>query len=485
MRKDDSKRVLVADLLQRAARAAEEADLRALRGVCTDALNAKVHHDLAKLPEFRKHLSFLSEHIAGQGDEKNVLTLAELGRLHSSIRSNREWISALAARLLSVDAPASFQYGDGDQRHHAAVAVAVSGVPVDPGVLARAIVEEEKAEKARRVWVGALLEKAALSEVFECITRTLVEMDRMSGESRSLRLQRILEAFNDQFTQTNVQIDESFSSGFRNFVAKAFFNIPRPREYRQSTMAVEELVRVSIQLIRLKFRLGADPDFYRAVALSERWLPEGGWMRLTGTSAGMKQLRRNLLEGLLLLLELGKPDDALLEAHRGLSPGRKFAQEELCKAEKSANNLSADLRRWLASGGTRKMMAKSAELDETDDLSIAMAMIVADNLRHRADAGIDTILDDIRFKAPLHFDTITRVVDLARQLIDRVTFLADRRQLRLFGSPGEVVDFSPHAYRLPDNRPLTRRVQVQSPGVEKQGRSASRVIVPALVEAVD
>ena len=32
-------------------------------------------------------------------------------------------------------------------------------------------------------------------------------------------------------------------------------------------------------------------------------------------------------------------------------------------------------------------MAKSVELDETDDLSIAMAMIVADNLRHQAGCG--------------------------------------------------------------------------------------------------
>ena len=485
MTRDDAKRILIADLLQRTASAVGETDLGALRGVCTDALKAKVHHDLAKLPEFREHLEFLSEHVAGQGDEQLVLTLAELGRLHSSIRSNREWISDLAARLLAVGAPATFQYGDGDQRHHAAIAIVASGVSVRSDVLATAIVEEEKGEKARRVWAEALLENVALSEAFECITRALAKTNGMSGEARSLRLQRILDALNNQFTQADTRIDENLCSGFRSFVAKAFFHVPRPREYRTSAAAVEELVKASIHLIRLKFRLGADPEFYRAVALAERWLPDGGWMRLTGTSAGLKQLRRNLVEGLFLLLELGRPDDALLKAHRLLSPSRKLAQEELCRAEKSAHNLSPDLRRWLASGGTKKLMAKSVELDESDDLSIAMAMIVADNLRHRADAGIDTILDDIRFKAPLHFDTITGVVNLTRQLIDRVTFLADRRQLRLFGSPGEVVDFSPHAYRLPENKPLTRRVQIQSPGVEKRGRSASRVIVPALVDAAD
>ena len=78
-----------------------------------------------------------------------------------------------------------------------------------------------------------------------------------------------------------------------------------------------------------------------------------------------------------------------------------------------------------------------------------------------------------------------RVVGLTRELIERVNSLAERRHLRIFGSPGEMVDYSPHAYRLPEGELIARRVQVKSPGVEKQGRSASKVVVPALVNAAD
>ena len=187
----------------------------------------------------------------------------------------------------------------------------------------------------------------------------------------------------------------------------------------------------------------------------------------------------------MLLLEQGKPDYSLLEAHRALSPNKKLAQKELKESEASARNLSPELRSWLVSGGAKMLVAKTAELNETDDLSIAMAMIISNELRHRMDLSVDALLNDIRFKVPIHADTITNVVGLTKQLVDRVSFLADRRQLRLFGSPGEIVDFAPHAYRLPDNSPLTRRVQIQSPGVEKLGRSASSVVVPALVEAVN
>ena len=102
MTKEDSKYILVDDLLDRTIRAAQAHDLRGLREVVTDALKAKVHHDLAKLPVFRKHLALLTTHVADQDDEQRALTLAELGRLYSSIRSKREWASALAARLLSM-----------------------------------------------------------------------------------------------------------------------------------------------------------------------------------------------------------------------------------------------------------------------------------------------------------------------------------------------------------------------------------------------
>ena len=434
------------------------------------------------MPDFREHIASMATHAAAQDDEKVVFALAELGRLYSSIRSNGSWLSVLAAKLLSDYTPASFQHGDGDQRYHAAIAVVASGVPMDPPVLAKAVAEEEKGERARRVWVKALLEGVPLSEVFESLSRALAEVGGTSGDGRSLRLQRVLEALNDQFVRTDFRIDESLCDGFRHFIAKAFFNVPRPQEYRVSAVAVEELVKTAIQLIRFKFRLGAEPEFYGAVSIAERWLPDGGWVRLSGASAGLKQLRRILLEGLLLLLEQGRPDQELLKMHRALSPDKRVAQKELSESEKSARNLSPELRKWLVSGGVKMLVAKPVELDETDDLSIAMAMIVADDLGHRTDASVDAMVDDIRFKAPIHADAITGVVDLTRQLIERVNLLGDRRQLRLFGSPGEVVDFSPHAYRLPDDAPLTRRVRIQSPGVEKHGRLASRVVVPALVD---
>lgn len=483
MTNQEPKCAVIADLVDRVAQAVQKRDVRAVREVITEALKAKVQHDLVRVPEFQKHIALLATQIEGNGDDYIVLTLAELGRLHTSVRSKSEWIPTLAAKVVSSRRPVSFQYGDGDQRHHAAIAVVASGVPLDPYFVAKTVVEEEKGEKARRVWIRALLNGVPLPQVFQCMASAIAESGGKSGDNRSLRLQRIIDVLNEQFLQSDLQVDESICEGLRDFVTKSFANVPRPREYRPSAETVEALIKAAIQLIRFRFRLGAEPDFYKAVALAERWLPDGGWRLLASRSSGLKQLRRILLEGLLLLLERGTPDVTLVEAHRSLSPDRNIAQKELNELEASARNLSPELRGWLVSGGTKTLTPQVVELDETDDLSIAMAMIVADKLRHAKVTGINAMTDDIRFRVPLHVDTIMGMVDLVEQLVSRINFLAERRRLRLFGSPGEIVDYSPHAHRLPEDEPIARRVRVQSPGVEKQGRLVSRVVVPALVDA--
>ena len=485
MTREELKHDVICDLIERVSQTVRHGDVRALREVITEALKTKVHHDLAKASEFQSHLLYLAANIEDRGDDYVVLILAELGRLYASIRSKPEWISTLAARILSGRKPASFQYGDGDQRHHAALAVVASGVSLDPYLLAKAVVDEEKGEKARRVWVRALIDGVSLPHAFKCMASAITEADAKSGDHRSLRLQRILEALNEQLAHPDFQIDDSICDGVRDFVTKAFSRVPRPQEYKTSAGAVEEVVKAAVQLIRIRFRLGAEPAFYRAVALAERWLPDGGWILFTGSSVGVIQLRRILLDGLLLLLEQGKPDQRLLEVHRALSPDKNLAQKELRALETSARNLPPELRQWLVSGGTKMLTTRAVEMDETDDLSIAMAMIVADKLRHTKGTAVDALIEDIRFRAPLHVNTITDLVDLSMQLIERVSLLAERRRLRLFGLPGEVVDYSPHAHRLPGDEPPVRRVQIQSPGVEQRGRTASRVVVPALVESTN
>lgn len=481
MTSEHTKDVLVGELLLRMEALAERGDVLGVQQCITDAWNGNVLPKLASARSCQTSFETLTRCPATLAEDEMVLVLSDLGRLPESIWSSEGWGAGIANRLLSDRVPASFLHGDAKQRTRAAKVVRASGVRIDGAALARAAAEEKRGDEARREWTGELVRSERLSRVFEFLGTAVAETATVA-DARSDRVHRLLRALGSALARGDFDVDDDICDGMSHFIKHAHA-CPKEGNYKPSASAAEAMFDVARQLLRHKYRLGTEARFFATIAQVSRWLPGGGWRRLTRSSPGLHQLRRALIEGLLLLLEKGRPDGDLLVAHSLLCPTNEVAREELRRAEESARNVSPDLREWLVTGGATKAKASTSALDETDDLSIAMALIAADQLLSRAlaDSGI---VNDLRFRAPVHVDTITALLTNARDLADRVTALAGRRQLRLFGSPGDVVEFSPHAYRLPDDTPLTRRVRIVAPGVEKSGRAASKVVVPALVASV-
>lgn len=481
MTSEHTKDALVGDLLRRMAVSAEQGDILGLQQCITDAWNGNVLPKLADAPGCRQAFESLTRCPEQLTDSELALILADLGRLPESVWSSGGWGAGIVTRLLTDRIPGSFLYGDAKQRTRTAKVVQASGVPIGGVVLARAAAEEKRGEEARREWTSALVRREELSTVFELLGSAVAETETVA-DARSDRVHRLLRALGSALPSADIDVNDAICDGVSRFIRRAHA-CAKEGEYGPSARAAEAMFDVAILLLRYKYRLGAEAQFFLTVAQVSRWLPGGGWRRITRSSPGLKQLRRALIEGLLLLLEKGLPDPDMLEAHSQLCPSGEVARDELRRAERSARDVSPGLRAWLVTGGATKTKASSSVLDETDDLSIAMALIDADQLLSRAlaDSGI---VNDLRFRAPVHVDTIVALLTNARDLAERVTGLAARRQLSLFGSRGDVVEFSPHAYRLPDDSPLTRRVQIVTPGVEKSGRAATKVVVPALVASV-
>ena len=303
MTNQDTKRALVANLLGRMVVAARKNDIHGVQQVITDAWNRKVLPTLAGEAVCRQCFDLLTTCPTKHSDEHIVLVLAELGRLPSTIWSEDGWGAAHAKRLLSAGIPESFQYGDGEQRRRAASVLLSSGTEVEPDVLARAVVEERKGEKARRVWAKALLERQQPSGVFECLGRAIAGTET-SGDGRSERLHSILQAINSQLPVVDIEIDDGICDGLRLFIKNAFFGTC-PDQYKVSAMAVEELFNTAIQLVRFKFRLGAEADFYLTLAQATRWLPTSGWKRLTGRKCLSTTIAWNPNRGIVAVARAG------------------------------------------------------------------------------------------------------------------------------------------------------------------------------------
>ena len=476
-----------AELADGIARAAECGDPNLLREFITQALSGKRLHALAAQPAFREHVLHLSEHARGRGEAPVLTMLSELGRLHRYLRPNDNWLIQLATTLLTPGFQPSPVYGTSAQRLCIADVVSSSSVDVSLDGIARAAIEEKTAEKVRSVWVRLLLSKQSLSGTLDHLTDAIgISNDTAmaSADSWLRRLHRVLTTLDAELQESPVKLDNNITASLGRFVAAALSRSSTPQDYDVSSESATTLLKFSQRLVLLSERLRTDPSFYGAVARARTWFPAGGWVRFTRASETLAQLRRVLLDGIVLLLDQGKPDPELLAAHRSLSPDTSVAKAELSDLATQSRHLSDELRQWLRSSGRNRIRPAAVELRQTDDLAIAFALITARKLRQDA-VDIRRLLDELDIIAPIQAHIVRQFAATTTDLLDRLDTLATRRRLRVFGTCGDIVDFSPHAYKLADGAPLSRRVRVTSPGVEEVGERTAKVLVHALVEPVN
>lgn len=462
-----------AALLDDISRQSANGDLGGFSKTITRALAPpKAIHAVAASGLFWQHLAALLD-ASTENDQAVALALAELGRLSGALKPKTDQLGRLASDLLRRRTPSHFCYGDTDATAFAAKGWACSDRPVDLPVATRTAVMAD-APKPLVPWLELALSTNEVSSVIEHIADALVEnsaSDRKSSKNRSSRMQRLLKAMRSVLDGDRVELDGRVPSAMSGLVAKAFYGVERPAEYPPAAKAVEELMNLTRQIIRMDLRLLTEPAIYDSTSRAASWLPSGGWLRFTRSAVGAANLRKILLDGLVILLKQRSPNRALLDSHQMLSSNRSAALAELKAAAEADREIPPDEREWLASGGESLVARQEREVTESDDLAIAMALLAVESLTR---CELVTNAD--------RSDTVTsEMVGRALEVRERVLSVARRRNLRVFGKPGEIVRFSPNAHRLTNTDASPADVRVMEPGVESTGEYGARVVVPALV----
>ena len=432
----------------------------------------KVIHEVVSMPTFWPSVKTLFKSLPTDNDAATSLAIAEIGRLHSTLKSRAGPLPPLASYLLERGTPSHFCFGDADQAAFAAKGWACSGRPIDVAVAARTIVKAE-APKPVSQWLELVVSEADVSTVIEHITAELIELDPEDAKSRSKRLQRILKALRSSIDPDHAVLGERITAAVADFVSKAFRKAGRPEQYGPSAKPAEDLMTLVLHLIRMDLRLWTEPGVYKSVTGASGWLPDGGWLRFTkSANGGAGRLRRILLDALVTLLKQHNPNRALLQCHRMLAPDPKVAMAELRSRADADRDIPPDERQWLASGGERSVPQEERRVSETDDVAIAMALL-----------AVDPLVSKCR-RLEGHADA-SELVAGVREAHNRVLTVANRRNLRAFGELGEVVRFSPRAHKLAASREVAPdRVRIVRSGVESQGSFGTRVVVPAIVTAL-
>lgn len=460
-------------LIERIQSAAANHDLGGFANAITECHVQKVIRKVASASTFWPSVRTMIESIDGAKDEAVLLGLAEIGRL-STLKTKDSPLPRIAGDLLARSNVRSFALGrDGDKRYYAALGWRCSGRPVDPVVAARTAMFEEKKEQARREWLQMLFSACSVADGIEHLTGALDEInqggDSESPSSRSSRLQRLVKAIREVLDPDVFALDANSVAALTRFVERAFFGLARPDQYGSAAKAVDELSLLLLHLIRMDLQLLTEPATYNAIEGASRWLPDGGWLRLSGSSTAIKKLRRTLLQGLVILLKQRNPNQPLLDCHRKLCRSSSDAGAELKATADAHPDIPADMRSWLSTGGKAEFEAVEMTVTDSDDQYIARALLSARALTRCEILGSG------------HADaSVTELIERSRELENRVILLANRRRLEAFGAIGETIRFRPHAHHLTQQNAAPDQVEVVAEGVERRA-GVSQVVVPAIV----
>ena len=462
------------ELLADIATRAKAGDLGGFASTITKCLAPpKVLHEVAAAPTFWSSVEALFGTVK-DNDHAVTLALAEIGRLQASLKSKSEHLRPMAAALLARRVPEHFCHGDVDQTAFAAKGWGCSELPVELKAAVRTVVLAE-APKPLVPWLDLALAAGDVAAVVKGIADCLRDAAGTDGPQparRSSRLQRVLRALRSASDSDDVAQGDGLAGAVAELVANAYRGVRLP-PYAAAAKAVDELMGLALHLIRMDLRLLTTAAIYESVGKATSWLPEGGWRRFTRSSPSAAKLRRTLLDGLVILLKQRNPSQALLDCHRALSPDRQAALAELRAAAQADREIPSQERAWLASGGSASIDVEERELTETDDTVIGMALLASEAM-----ARCELFADAAVANGPVR-DLVAR----AREARERVLSVAQRRELRTFGTPGETVRYSPAAHRMAGAGVASGDVVIVEPGVESQGAFGARVVVPALVQS--
>lgn len=479
----------VASLLREIETESNNRDLGGFSKTITKALALRVIHELAEGPGFWESVTRLVGTVRVEHDVAILLALAELGRLSVSLKAKAKPVASIGSSLLRRRIPVHFSFAEGDQRYYAAIAWERSGYAFVPEVAARTVVLEETSDKARRAWLRLLILECGVCGALRTLTSATGDLRWLllpgssrafdSPKERSRRITLMLKAFRAELNPDVIEVDDGVVDALSDLVSAAFAYVSRPERYTDAAKPAEEYMSLLLHLIRMKFRLLTDPEVYETAVETRRWLPDGGWRRITSSSPVLERLRRTLIEGLVLLLKQGKVSRELAEAHRQLSPTAQDASKRLAAVAAEERDLAPEMRAWLETG-EYDIEDDDVGLSESDDAAIAIALLAAYDLPYVDASSLPDMVNE-RSVRPEMIVAIRDLVMRSAELKSHVQSIARRRSLSVFGEVDKEVDFSPHAHRTVGEAGALR-VTIIKPGVEAGARRGSRVVVRAIVE---
>lgn len=469
---------------------ADAAETSSRRAVLVDLIKTRRLHGVVTDESFRRGLERLACSVRdGAEDRDRLLALATLQRAAASAPSIRGAVKSMmrdaAARPLSN----LHELPDVDDRLYAAKSWRVVPSVWRLDVLAQAAAREESGEAARRECVEGVVALADdVAEALSVLRKALLAIrfeTKKPGDSLGRRLSRVFGALTAVLAGAEKPVGENAGREISELLDRGFRVIGRPESATVRAGVAEQVAVLTHAIIRLDFSHGGRDKTYEALSVVSEWFAAHEWHEMCLSSKALSRVSHDVQQSLLLLAGAGKTDDLLRRALATVAGSREKADAICSKMAIEHPGIPDDVRDWLAGVSKRKSIASAVESQERSiDEVLAELFIAMARLTRTADRVRSDVLPEVSIVLPQQERALSRLAGLVEAMANKLSLAVKWRSLRLRGTVGDEVEYSPVEHRL-DAAMRSRRVRLLTPVVERISEDGvPRVVLKAAVEPV-
>ena len=471
------------------SRFAAAADTSSRRAALVELVKTKQISKVRDTESFRLGLERLADSARdGDSESDRVLAVATLQRAWASARPIRNAIASLMSGAVVRPLSNLHELDDVDDRRYAAESWRVAPSAWRPEVLAVAAALEESGEAVRKECIAGVVELAAdLSEAIAALRKALVAVrfeTKKPGDSFGRRLTRVIRALTETLAGVDMEVGENAGRELSELLDRGSRTAGRPESPAVRADVVEQVARLTHAIVRLDFLHGGREKTYEALSVVSEWFAAHEWQETCAASEAMSFVSRDVQRSLLLLAEKGVTDDRLRRALATVSGSRRNA-DAICRALATEHpGIPDDARDWLAGVSKRTQIASAVESQERSiDEVLGELLLVMKRLARIADLVRSDVLPEVSIVLPQQVRALSRLTGLAETMNSKLSLAVKWRSLRLRGTVGQEVEFSPVEHQLDADGVRSRRVRLLSPVVERISEDGvPRVVLKAAVE---
>jgi len=399
-----------------------------------------------------------------------LLAIAELVRATQQLKKRQPGVVKRAQPAFLQPLPPLTLLEDAEDRLNVARACSMTEAPWLQTYRADSIANEAAPKPRAELMEGIVARAESISEVLDLLQTAFDGVQPATenpAESLAKRLVKTLDVFRSKALSSLLDAGPEVGKKLDSFIRSTFATTGRPKDEAVQMDLTREVALTLHDLVRSRFSLATEPQTFQALQYCRAFFQSISWPREVQPETDL--LVRDVSEALVMLGRMGVPNQDLLNRLELTCGIKERARVVAVQLADKHTEIDEPIRAWLRNGRMVSTIAASDVLQESllasVDEALGMALIEARAFKGQSDSE-QRLTNSLEIFDPSLVAVARGVYSQSLAMLNAIEDLAKRRELDLFGSVGEEVEFSPKYFDVLGTLRGTR-VVIRRPAVVK------------------